>query len=136
MDIVSRQRINILIHLAGIHSIENSSPELTLIQRVADECNFSKTDLHTLVTSPEPIASFGALSQSQKKQYMYSICELMAMIELNNQKELLCRKVAYDLEYDNNQLNLIIDEFQKQMKSSQSTDSVLQNQQILVNNLA
>lgn len=131
MDIVSRQRINILIHLADIQSVESSTPEVNLIQRVADECNFSKSDLSSLVSSPEPIGSFGALSQSQKKQYMYNICELMAMIELNNQKKLLCQKVAYDLEYDSNQLNIIIDEFQKQMSSSQTQNGKFQKEEFV-----
>lgn len=134
MDIVSRQRINILIHLAGIQSIESLSPEFSLIQRVADECNFSKLDLTNLVNSPEPIASLGALSQGQKKQYMYSICELMTLIELNSQKKLLCQKVAYDLDYDSNQLNAILDKFQNDMKSSQ-TDTAIHEQE-LVNSVA
>ncbi len=130
MDIVSRQRINILIHLADIQSTESSSPEGNLIQRVADECDFSKTDLNSLVNSPEPIGSFGALSQSQKKQYMYNICELMAMIELNKQKKLLCHKVAYDLEYDSNQLSIIVDKFERQIASSQSKTSKLKKERI------
>ena len=134
MDIVSRQRINILIHLAGIQSIESLSPEVSLIQRVADECNVSKLDLNNLVNSPEPIASFGALSPTQKKQYMYSICELMTLIELNNQKKLLCQKVAYDLDYDSNQLNIILDKFQNEMNSSQSDTSI--REQLLVNSIA
>jgi len=135
MDIVSRQRINILIHLAGIQSVDSSSPEVNLILRIADECKFSKLDLRTLVNSPEPISSFGALSQSQKKQYMYSICELMSLIELNNQKRLLCQKVAFDLDYDSNQLNVIIDKFQRQKKSRHIKGSKHQKQ-MLINTVA
>lgn len=135
MDIVSRHRINILIHLAGIQSIEASSPEVCLIQRVADECNFSKLDLTTLVDSPEPIASLGALSESQKKQYMYSICELMALVELNNKQKLLFQRVAYDLDYDSNQFNIILDKFQYEMKSNQTNDAE-NSGQILVTNVA
>lgn len=126
MDIVSRQNINLLIHLAGIEAVKCSSPELDLIKRVAGECNFSKVDLNTLIDSPEPIGSFGALSQSQKKQYMYSLCELMTLIELNNNQRLFCQKVAFDLEYDSNQLNVIIDNFQHQMELNQSNDGNLQ----------
>ena len=62
MDIVSRQRINILIHLADIQSV-SSSPEFNLIRRVAEECNFPPKDLKALVKSPDPIGSFGALSE-------------------------------------------------------------------------
>jgi hypothetical protein len=135
MDIVSRQRINILIHLADIQSAELTSPEGKLIHRVAEECNFPKPDLDTLIASPEPIGSFGALSQSQKKQYMYNICELMALVELSNQKKLLCQRVGYDLEYDNNQINTIIDQFQSELNSTQSKDGLLTDQ-MLVNSVA
>ena len=128
MDIVSRQRINILIHLSEIQSIESSSPEVSFIRRVAEECNFSKLDLATLVNSPEPIASFGALSPSQKKQYMYSICELMTLVEFNSHKKMLCQRVVYDLEYDSNQFNAILDKFQQETKSSQSNDAATQDQ--------
>ncbi len=114
MDIVSRQRINILIHLAEIESAASSSPELSLIKRVADECQFPHQELSLLINSPDPIGSFGALSESQKKMYMYNICELMTLIELNQHKKLLCHKLAYDLNYDSNQLNTILDEFENQ----------------------
>lgn len=120
MDIVSRQRINVLIHLSGVQSINQSSPETNLIKRVAEECAFSNMDLNSLVEAPDPIGSFGALSQDQKKQYMYNICELMALIDLNQQKILFCQKLAYDLDYDSNQLNMILDEFQNQMNLSQT----------------
>ncbi len=114
MDIVSRQRINILIHLAEIQSVTTSSPVLSLIERVADECKFPQQELDSLISSPDSIGSFGALSESQKKLYMYNICELMTLVNLNQQKKLLCYKLAYDLNYDSNQLNLILDEFQNQ----------------------
>ncbi len=42
------------------------------------------------------------------------MCELMALIGLGKQKKLFCQKLAYDLNYDSNQLNVILDEFQHQ----------------------
>ncbi len=111
MDIVSRQRINILIHLAEIQST-SASPALNLIQRVADECKFPKNELEALISSPEPIGSFGALSESQKKLYMHNICELMALIHIDQHKKLLCQQMAYNLDYDSNQLNVIVERFQ------------------------
>jgi len=135
MDIVSRKRINLLINLANIQRVDSRCPKVDLIKRVADECNFSKQELAELLDSPEPIGSFGALSQSQKKQYMYNICELMAMINIDFQKKLLFQKVAHDLEYDNSQLNNILDTFQKQMKQSQTKDGKLQKQ-VLVKSIA
>lgn len=115
MDIVSRQRINILIHLAEISpSSSSSSPVFNLIKRVAEECEFPKKDLKALVSAPDPIGSFGALSEMQKKNYMYNICELMSLVQLNQQKKLMCQKLAYDLNYDLNKLNVILKGFQNQ----------------------
>ncbi len=111
MDIVLRQRINILIHLAEIESATSSSPEFEMIKRVAKGSNFSQKDLISLVKSPDPIGSFGALSESQKKIYMYNICELMSLIDLNQQKRLFCQELAYNLSYDINQMNVIFEEF-------------------------
>ena len=50
----------------------------------------------------------------------------MAIIELDFQKKLLFQKIAYDLEYDSNQLKSILDTFRKQMVLSQTKDRKLQ----------
>jgi len=115
MDIVSRKRINLLINLAGITRVDSRGPDVKLIQRVAAECDFPIRELKELVDSPEPIGSFGALSQNQKEQYMFNICELMALVELSEYKKLLCHKVAHELEYDNNELTQIIHRFQRKI---------------------
>ncbi len=116
MDIVSKQRINILIYLAELQSISNlsSSPAYRFIKQIAEECSCTNSELTGLITSPEEIASLGALSESQKKAYMYSICELMTFINLDQQKKLFCQSLAYDLNYDSNQMNVIFESFQKQ----------------------
>lgn len=67
MDIVSRQRINLLIQLAGISSVNSNSPAAKIVKRVAKECEFPDKDLNKLLKSPEPIGTFGALSPNQKK---------------------------------------------------------------------
>ena len=115
MDIVSRKRINLLINLAGITKVDSPSPEVEMIQRVAAECDFSELELKKLVDSPEPIGSFGALSQNQKEQYMYNVCELMTLVELSEYKKLLCQKVAHDLEYSSTELDKILNKFQKKV---------------------
>ena len=115
MDIVSRKRINLLISLAGITRIDSHTPAVKLILHVATECDFSTSELKELVDSPEPIGSFGALSPNQKEQYMYNLCELMALVELNEFKKLLCQKVAHDLGYSNMELIEITNRFQKKV---------------------
>ena len=116
MDIVARKRINLLVNLAGITRVDLLSPAVELIQRVATECDFSTSDLKELVNSPEPIGSFGALSKNQKEQYMYNVCELIALIELSEYKKLLYQKVAYDLGYDNIELTKILNRFQRKVR--------------------
>ena len=117
MDIVARQRINILIHLAEIQSASfSSSPVYGFIKRVADECGFSSNDLIRLIGAPDEIPSLGALSESQRKDYMYNICELMTLITPDQQKKLFCQKLAYDLNYDSNQMNVIIEQYQSQVQ--------------------
>ena len=119
MDIVARQRINILIHLAEVNSVSfSSSPVYGFIKRVADECGFSSNDLNSLIGSPDEIPSLGALSEHQKKDYMYNICELMSLIDLDQQKRLFCQKLAYDLNYDSNQMNVIIEKYQTLLQVS------------------
>lgn len=117
MDIVARQRINILIHLAEIQSASfSSSPVYDFINRVADECGFSSRELESLINSPDEIPSLGALSETQKKAYMYNICELMTLISLNQQKKLFCQKLAFDLNFDSNQMNVIVEKYQSQLQ--------------------
>ncbi len=118
MDIVSKQRINILIYLAELQSVSklSSSPAYRFIKQVAEECSCTSRELHSLITSPDEIASLGALSENQKKAYMYNICELMTFIKLDQQKKLFCQILAYDLNYDSNQMNVILEGFQKQIQ--------------------
>ena len=129
MDIVSRQRINLLIQLADLSSDDVLSPEFIFIKRVAKECNFCLLELNKLLKNPEPIGSFGALSPKQKKEYVVSICELMMLVELTRQNQMLCQKVTYDLGYN----KLQFDGLKAQIQSNlQLNDSKVYLQQKLV----
>jgi len=129
MDIVSRQRINLLIQLADLSPDNVSSPGLIIIKRVAKECNFSLLELNQLLKEPEPIGTFGALSPNQKREYVYNIGELMLLVKLTNFKKLLCQKLAYDLGYN----SLQFDELKAKIRSKiKLNDSKLYHQQDLV----
>ena len=113
MDIVSRQRINLLIQLAGISSVNSNSPAAKIVKRVAKECEFPDKDLNKLLKSPEPIGTFGALSPNQKEKYVNNLGELMGSIKLSNHKTLLCQKLVYDLGYSAKEFNSIVSKVQR-----------------------
>jgi len=113
MDIVSRQRINLLIQLAELSSVKSASPAAKIVKRVAKECNFPNCELNRLLRSPEPIGTFGALSPNQKAKYIYNLGELAASIKMNNHKMLLCHRLAYDLGYSRKEFNSIVTKVQR-----------------------
>ena len=127
MDIVSRQRINLLIQLAGISSVNSNSPAAKIVKRVAKECEFPDKDLNKLLKSPEPIGTFGALSPNQKEKYVNNLGELMGSIKLSNHKTLLCQKLVYDLGYSAKEFNSIVSKVQriKGMPASSSKEELI-----------
>ncbi len=131
MDIVSRQRINVLIHLAEIPSVATASPEAKLIKRVAKECNFSKAELNRLIESPEPIGSFGALSPKQKQAYMNNICELIAVKKLNWQKKLFCQELAYQLDYNIDSFRQVLATYQQPANQSASAPNQMETKHLV-----
>ena len=122
MDIVSRQRINLLFQLAEIKTVKSESPAARIVKRVAKECDFPDKDLNQLLKSPEPIGTFGALSPNQKAKYIYNLGELMASIKFSNHKTLLCQKFAYDLGYSKGEFSSIVNKVQ-QLKEQSTSDS-------------
>ena len=107
MDIVTRQQLNILIHL----SEKGSAPEQDLIDRIATECDFPEDELNQLKRSPEPIGSLGALSANQKFEYLYSIVEMMIIGHVEVQNEVLfCEQLALDLGFNRAAIQLLRNE--------------------------
>lgn len=121
MDIVSRQRLMVLIHLAELRSLNEQTPEAELIGRVAEECHFPKHELKNLINSPEPLASFGALSPKQKQLYMNNICELVALKELDAHKKLFCQGLAYELNFNLDQYKKLVNSYKGQRYNTSST---------------
>lgn len=118
MDIVTRQRINLLIQLADLRSIKSKSPVASIVKRVARECDFPDNELNQLLKSPEPIGTFGALSPNQRAQYVFNLGEVMANIELDTTKVLMCHKLAYDLGYSKKHLNTLVAKLQHENNST------------------
>ena len=123
MDIVSRQRINLLIQLADISSLKSNSPAAKIVKRVAKECEFPECELIQLFRTPEPIGTFGALSANQKAKYIYNLGELAASIKLSTHNALLCQKLACDLGYSRKEFNSIITQVQRLKDKPESSIS-------------
>lgn len=116
MDIVTRQQLNILIHL----SKKGTTRSTHLIQKIADESNFPEDELARLMRTPEPIGSLGALSSNQRFEYLYSIVELMILEKVEVQNEVLfCERLALDLGFNRNAIDFIRQEIERSEKKQE-----------------
>ena len=113
MDIVTRQQLNILIHLCK----KDNAQERKLINRIAVDRDFPPEELDQLLASPEPIGSLGALSSNQRFEYLYSIVEMMIIGKVEVQKEILfCEQLALDLGFNKEAINFIRQEIKRSVK--------------------
>ena len=76
MDIVTKKKLNILIQLA-LADKDFDNAERELIYRIARERNYPLKAVEDLIDHPEPIGTLGALSESQKVDYLLSSIELV-----------------------------------------------------------
>ena len=76
MDIVTRKKLNILIQLA-LADKDFSDSERDLIVKVARDKGFPLETLQEMMQNPEPIGTLGALSETQKEDYLVSSIELV-----------------------------------------------------------
>lgn len=97
MDIVTRKQLNILIQLAEADK-HFSVLERDRIFEIAEKRNFPIEAVRELIQNPEPIGSFGALSNDQKFEYLYSCIDLMLIDEKIFDSELIfCIDIAIKL---------------------------------------
>lgn len=110
MDIVTRKQLNILIQLAEADK-DFSALEKKRIYDIAERRNFPVEVVKELIRSPEPIGSFGALSNDQKFEYLYSCIDLMLIDEKVFDSELLfCIDIAIKLGFKKNVVVFLKDE--------------------------
>ena len=97
MDIVTRKQLNILIQLAESDK-HFSHLERERIFEIARKKNFPIEIVKELIRNPEPIDSFGALSDEQKFEYLYSCIDLMLIDQKIFDSEILfCNSIAIKL---------------------------------------
>ncbi|MCA6073834.1 TerB family tellurite resistance protein [Fulvivirga sedimenti] len=99
MDIVTRKQLNILIQLAQADK-HFSEKERELIYNLARKKNFPPEGVRELIREPEPIGSFGALSENQRFDYLYNCIDLMLIDKKIFDSELLfCHNIAIKLDF-------------------------------------
>ena len=113
MDIITRKQLNILIQLA-IADKHFSDLERAKIFEIAKIKGFSQESVKELIINPEPIGSFGALSENQKFEYLYSIIDLMLIDKKIFESEVnFCRDIAIKLGFKKNGVEFLNEEIYK-----------------------
>jgi len=113
MDIVTRKKLNILIQLA-LSDKDLSAEERELIYRIARERNYPIEDLEALIEHPEPIGTLGALSETQKVDYLLSSIELVLVDNRVSTSEMvMSQQIAIKLGFFKHVVNHLLTNFGK-----------------------
>lgn len=116
MDIVTRKQLNILIQLAEADK-HFDDQEKELILKIAKLRNFPEDSVKELIKKPEPIGTFGALSDNQKFEYLYSCIELMMIDEKIFDSEIIfCIDIAIKLGFKKDVVHFLRDEIKSNTK--------------------
>ncbi len=109
MDIVTRKQLNILIQLAQADK-HFSDKERDLIYDLARKKNFPSEGVRELIREPEPIGSFGALSDNQRFDYLYNCIDLMLVDKKIFDSEILfCHNIAVKLDFKKSVVDFLKD---------------------------
>lgn len=108
MDIVTRKKLNMLIQLA-LADKDFAESERALIYQIAQERNYPREAVDEMIRNPEPIGTLGALSESQKVDYLLSSIELvLADHRVAESEILLSQHIAIKLGFFKNVVNHLI----------------------------
>jgi len=119
MDIVTRKKLNILIQLA-LSDKDFATSERELIFRIAEERNYPREAVEELMENPEPIGTLGALSETQKEDYLLSSIELvMADHRVAASEILLSQQIAIKLGFFKHVVNHLLDNYGKPVRELQ-----------------
>ena len=113
MDIVTKKKLNILIQLAEADK-HFAKSEREMIFKIAIDHGFPEEIVSDLIRNPEPIGSLGALSQSQKLDYLISSVELIFVDQKVFESEVIFFKnIAIKLGFRKNVVDYLIENFDK-----------------------
>jgi uncharacterized tellurite resistance protein B-like protein len=117
MDIITEKKLNILIQLAEADK-HFATAEREMIVKIAKERNFSEEAVNSLIRSPKPIDSLGALSQDQKFDYLNSCIELIYADHKIFESELIfVKSIAIKLGFKKSVVEYLIQNFGKKPQS-------------------
>jgi uncharacterized tellurite resistance protein B-like protein len=113
MDIVTKKQLNILIQLAEADK-HFAKAERDMIFKIAKDRNFSEEEVNELIRHPEPIDTFGALSNDQKFDYLFACISLIhADHNLFESELIFCKSIAIKLGFKKNSVDFFVDNFEK-----------------------
>lgn len=113
MDVITRNKVNILIQLAEADK-HFAKSERDMIFRVASSHNFSDEEVNDLIRHPEPIGSLGALSRKNKLDYLFACIDLIfADQKIIDSEVTFAKNIAIKLGFNKNAIDFMIENFDK-----------------------
>jgi hypothetical protein len=113
VDIVTKKKLNILIQLAQADK-HFAKEERDMIYQIAKQRNFPEETVAELIRNPEPIGSFGALSEDQKLDYLISAIQLILADERVFESEIIfCKNIAIKLGFHKNVVEYMVENLNK-----------------------
>ena len=113
MDIVTKEKLNMLIQLARVDR-DFAGEERDLIYQIARDSNFPEDGVTTLIQEPESIGSLGALSVKQKVDYLMSAVEMVfADHRIKESEVIFTQNIAVKLGFLKNVVAFLIENFEK-----------------------
>ncbi len=113
MDIVTRQKLNLLIQLAKADKYF-AHEEKALIKGIASKHGFPESELKKLFAVPETIESLGALSPDKKKEYLLDcIALIVADGKIEPEEVTFAQNIALKLGFHKDVINYLLDSWDK-----------------------
>jgi len=113
MDIVTRQKLNLLIQLAKADK-HFAHEEKLLIKGIASKHSFPESELNKLFAVPETIESLGALSPDKKKEYLLDcIALIVADGKIEPEEVTFAQNIALKLGFHKDVINYLLDNWDK-----------------------
>jgi uncharacterized tellurite resistance protein B-like protein len=113
MDIITKNKINILIQLAEADK-HFASSERDMIFKIAKQHHFDEAEVNDLIHTPEPILSLGALSREQKLEYLFACIDLIFVDQKVMESEItFAKNIAIKLGFNKNAIDFLVQNFDK-----------------------
>ena len=117
MNIVAKSQINVLVQLAHVDK-HFADVERQLIYKVGHDNNLSDDEISAVIQNPEPVGTLGALTPSQKLNYLLDCLELIYADNKVFESELIfCRSIAIKMGLRKSVIDFLVDNWKIQTKA-------------------